>query len=47
MIFDGDKVLVQNHVDAGWPGTAFPGGHVEPDEPITKAAEREVFGKPD
>lgn len=36
------KLLVQNR-RLRWKGIAFPGGHVEPGEPITKAAAREVL----
>lgn len=43
MVFDGDMVLVQDRVDPGWPGAAFPGGHVEPGEAFTEAAVREVY----
>ncbi|WP_304584340.1 8-oxo-dGTP diphosphatase [Acutalibacter muris] len=43
MVYDGDRVLVQDRVDPGWPGVAFPGGHVEPEETFTEAAAREVY----
>lgn len=43
MVYDGGRVLVQDRVDPGWPGLAFPGGHVEPGEAFTEAAAREVF----
>lgn len=43
MVCDGDKVLVQDRRDANWPGIAFPGGHVEPDESFSQAAVREIF----
>lgn len=44
MVRDGaGRVLLQNRVNVPWPGLAFPGGHVEPGEPFTKAAVREVF----
>lgn len=36
------KLLVQNR-RLSWKGIAFPGGHVEPGEPVTKAAAREVL----
>ena len=29
MVYDGDKVLVQDRVKGSWTGIAFPGGHVE------------------
>lgn len=43
MVCDGSKVLVQDRLDEDWPGIAFPGGHVEPEEAFTAAAVREVF----
>lgn len=43
MVYDGDRVLVQDRVDPGWPGITFPGGHVEPGEAFTEAAVREVY----
>ena len=43
MIYDNTgRVLVQNRLDSGWPGIAFPGGHVEKGESFTDAAIREV-----
>lgn len=43
MVYDGDKVLVQDRVKGSWTGIAFPGGHVEKGEPFTDAVIREVF----
>lgn len=44
MVRDGaGRVLLQNRVNVPWPGLAFPGGHVEPGEPFTEAAVREVY----
>ena len=43
MVCDGSKVLVQDRVDPGWPGIAFPGGHVETGESFAEAVIREVF----
>ena len=43
MIYDNTgRVIVQNRLDSGWPGIAFPGGHVEKGESFTDAAIREV-----
>ena len=42
MITDGSRVLVQNRTDPGWPGIAFPGGHVEPGESFIRSVIREM-----
>lgn len=42
MVYDGDKVLVQNRVKSGWAGIAFPGGHVEKGESFTDSVIREI-----
>lgn len=43
MIYDGDKILVQNKTDPEWGGVTFPGGHVENGESFSDAVIREVF----
>ena len=43
MIYDGDKVLVQEKVDDDYSGITFPGGHVEKGESLTDAVIREVL----
>ena len=43
MVTDGENVLVQNRTDPGWPGIAFPGGHVEEGESFTASVIREVW----
>jgi 8-oxo-dGTP diphosphatase len=40
---DAGNVLVEDRVDPGWRGVAFPGGHVEKGEPFVDAAIREVY----
>ncbi|MBO4297235.1 MAG: 8-oxo-dGTP diphosphatase [Clostridia bacterium] len=43
MVRDGNRVVVQNRIDPGWPGIVLPGGHVEEGESFTAAVIREVF----
>lgn len=43
MVYDGNKVLVQDKLDPKWKGVTFPGGHVEKGESFTDAVIREVF----
>jgi 8-oxo-dGTP diphosphatase len=43
MVYDKDKILVQDRVDKKWPGVCFPGGHVEPGESFVESVKREVF----
>ena len=44
MVYDGEgNVLVEDRVDPGWRGIAFPGGHVEVGETFADAAIREVY----
>ena len=42
MIYDGDKILVQDKLDPEWPGITFPGGHVEAGESFVGSVIREV-----
>lgn len=42
MIYDGDKILVQDRRNPDWPGITFPGGHVEPKESFVESVIREV-----
>ena len=43
MVYDGDKILLQDRVKKDWHGLTFPGGHVEKEEPFVHAVIREVF----
>ena len=42
MVYDGDKILVQDRIKQDWPGVSLPGGHVEDGESLTEAAIRET-----
>ena len=37
------RILVEDRVDASWPGICLPGGHVEKEESFTEAAIRETL----
>ena len=43
MIYDNNRVLVQNKIGKYFSGITFPGGHVEEDESLTDAVIREVL----
>lgn len=42
LIYDEDRILLQNRVKKDWKGYTLPGGHVEPDESIVEATIREM-----
>lgn len=42
MIYDGDRILVQDRKDVDWGGVTFPGGHVEVGESFVESVVREV-----
>lgn len=43
MVYNGNKVLVQEKIDDDYRGITFPGGHVEKGESFTDAVIREVL----
>lgn len=43
MIYDGDKILLQDRVKKDWSGLTFPGGHVEKGESFVQSVIREVY----
>ncbi|MFI3284622.1 MAG: 8-oxo-dGTP diphosphatase [Erysipelotrichaceae bacterium] len=42
MVYDQDKILVQERLNPNWPGISFPGGHVDEEESFVCSAIREV-----
>lgn len=42
LIFEGDRILLQNRIKKDWRGYTLPGGHVEPGESILDAVIREM-----
>lgn len=42
LIYDEDRILLQNRVKKDWKGYTLPGGHVEPCESIVAAVIREM-----
>jgi 8-oxo-dGTP diphosphatase len=43
MVYDEDKILLQDRVKKEWNGLTFPGGHVEKKESFVKAVIREIY----
>lgn len=43
MVYDEDKILLQDRIKGDWQGLTFPGGHVEKKESFVKAIIREVY----
>ncbi|WP_099466798.1 8-oxo-dGTP diphosphatase [Konateibacter massiliensis] len=42
MVYDGDRILLQDRLKGDYKGLTFPGGHVENKESFVKAVVREV-----
>ncbi len=42
LIYDEDKILMQNRTKDDWKGFTLPGGHVEPGESVVESVVREV-----
>lgn len=42
MIYNEDKILVQDRLNPNWPGITFPGGHVELNESFVESTIREM-----
>ena len=42
MVYDEERILVQERVDPDWSGIVFPGGHVEKNESFVESVVREV-----
>lgn len=43
MVYDDNKILLQDRVKKDWRGLTFPGGHVEKEESFVKAVVREIY----
>ena len=41
MVYDGNRILVQDRMNPNWPGITFPGGHIEPNESFVESVIRE------
>ena len=43
MVYNGNKILLQDRVKKDWRGLTFPGGHVEKEESFVQAVIREIY----
>ena len=41
MVYDGNRILVQDRMNPNWPGITFPGGHIDPKESFVESVIRE------
>lgn len=41
MVYDVNRILVQDRMNPNWPGITFPGGHIEPKESFVESVIRE------
>ena len=41
MVYDGNRISVQDRMNPNWPGITFPGGHIEPKESFVESVIRE------
>lgn len=41
MVYDGNRILVQDRMNPNWSGITFPGGHIEPKESFVESVIRE------
>ena len=41
MVYDGNRILVEDRMNPNWPGITFPGGHIEPKESFVESVIRE------
>ena len=43
MVYEGNRILLQDRVKEDWRGLTFPGGHVEKEESFVQAIIREIY----
>ncbi|MCX8129591.1 MAG: NUDIX domain-containing protein [Clostridia bacterium] len=43
MVYDDNKILLQNRVKEDWCGITFPGGHIEKEESFVRGIKREIY----
>jgi len=45
MVYDENKLLLQNRVKEDWRGITFPGGHIEKEESFVQGTKRKYSKK--